>query len=146
MKKYRRVISYDTEEWCKVWRKTVAVDLKNEMTNLVNFNASSDKSENLHFDVLLLSIVYKVSTKKVQKSYLLWHWRVIQTMKKNSLFVWKMTWEIWWILTRAVKNLKICTSMWYLLSKVYNVWAKIIQTHCVVKNDLWFQKWHKKFG
>ena len=146
MKKYRRVISYDTEEWCKVWRKTVAVDLKNEMTNLVNFNASSDKSENLHFDGLLLSIVYKVSAKKVQKSYLLWHWRVIQTMKKNSLFVWKMTWEIWWILTRAVKNLKICTSMWYLLSKVYNVWAKIIQTHCVVKNDLWFQKWHKKFG
>ena len=146
MKKYRRVISYDTEEWCKVWRKTVAVDLKNDMTNLVNFNASSDKSEHLHFDVLLLSIVYKVSTKKVQKSYLLWHWRVIQTMKKNSLLVWKMTWEIWWILTRAVKNLKICTSMWYLLSKVCNVWAKIIQTHCVVKNDLWFQKWHKKFG
>ena len=117
MKKYRRVISYDTEEWCKVWRKTVAVDLKNEMTNLVNFNASSDKSENLHFDGLLLSIVYKVSAKKVQKSYLLWHWRVIQTMKKNSLFVWKMTWEIWWILTRAVKNLKICTSMGYLCQK-----------------------------
>ena len=64
MKKYRRVISYDTEEWCKVWRKTVAVDLKNDMTNLVNFNASSDKSEHLHFDVLLLSIAYKVSAKK----------------------------------------------------------------------------------
>ena len=28
------------------------------MTNLVNFNASSGKSENLHFDVLLLSIAY----------------------------------------------------------------------------------------
>ena len=22
MKKYRRVMSHDTEEWCKVWRKT----------------------------------------------------------------------------------------------------------------------------
>ena len=43
---------------------------KNSMTNLVNFNASSDKSENLHLDVLLLSIAYKVSAKKVQKSYL----------------------------------------------------------------------------
>ena len=32
------------------------------------------------------------------------------------------------------------------LSKVCNVWAKKIQTSCVVKNDLWFQKWHKKFG
>ena len=34
------------------------------MTNLVNFNASSGKSENLYFDVLLLSIAYKVSAKK----------------------------------------------------------------------------------
>ena len=43
---------------------------KNDMRNLVNFNVSSDKSENLHFDVLLLSIAYKVSNKKVQKNYL----------------------------------------------------------------------------
>ena len=38
---------------------------KNDMRNLVNFNASSGKSENLHLDVLLLSIAYKVSVKKV---------------------------------------------------------------------------------
>ena len=37
---------------------------KNDMRNLVNFNASSGKSENLHFDVLLLPIAYKVSAKK----------------------------------------------------------------------------------
>ena len=43
---------------------------KNDMRNLVNLNVSSGKSENLHFDVLLLSITYKVSAKKVQKSYL----------------------------------------------------------------------------
>ena len=44
---------------------------KNYMRNLVNFNASKGKSENLHFDVvLLLSIAYKVSAKKVQKNYL----------------------------------------------------------------------------
>ena len=34
---------------------------KNDMKNLVNFNSSSGKSGNLHFDVLLLSIAYKVS-------------------------------------------------------------------------------------
>ena len=44
--------------------------LKNDMRNLVNFNASSGKSENLHFDVLPLPIAYKVLTKKVQKNYL----------------------------------------------------------------------------
>ena len=43
---------------------------KNYMRNLVNFNANSGKSENFHFEGLLLSIAYKVSAKKVQKSYL----------------------------------------------------------------------------
>ena len=42
------------------------LDFKNDMMNLVNFNASSGKSENLHFDVLLLSIAYNVSAEKVQ--------------------------------------------------------------------------------
>ena len=44
--------------------------LKNDNRNLVNFNVSSGKSENLHFNMLLLSIAYKVSDKKVQKNYL----------------------------------------------------------------------------
>ena len=52
---------------------------KNDMKNLGNFNSSSEKSENLHF---------------------------------NRIF----------------------------LSKVCNVLVKKIQTSCVVKNDLWFQK------
>ena len=39
---------------------------KNVMRNLVNFNVSRRKSENMHFDVLLLSITYRVSAKKVQ--------------------------------------------------------------------------------
>ena len=39
--------------------------LKNNIKNLVNFHASSQKSENLHFDVLLLSKVYKVLDRKV---------------------------------------------------------------------------------
>ena len=48
----------------------LALGSKNNMTNLVNFNASSGKSENLHFNVLRLSIACKVSGKKVQKGYL----------------------------------------------------------------------------
>ena len=43
---------------------------KTDMRNLVNFHASSGKSENLLFNMLLLSIAYKVSDKKVQKNYL----------------------------------------------------------------------------
>ena len=36
------------------------IGFKNEMKNLVNFNANSGKSENLHFDMLLLLKVYYV--------------------------------------------------------------------------------------
>ena len=40
---------------------------KNDIRNLLNFNVSSGKSEKLHFDVLLLTIAYKISAKKVKK-------------------------------------------------------------------------------
>ena len=40
------------------FEEKLALGFKNDMTNLVNFNGSSGKSENLHFDVLLLSIAY----------------------------------------------------------------------------------------
>ena len=65
------------------FEEKLTFSLKNDMRNLVNFNASWSKSENLHLDGSLL--------------------------------------------------LKVC-----------NVWAKKLQSS-VVKNDLWFQKWHKEF-
>ena len=56
---------------------------KNDMRNLVKFSATIGKSENLHFDVLLLSIAYKVSAKNSEKNYLSWNSGVIQTLKKK---------------------------------------------------------------
>ena len=40
------------------FEEKLALGFKNDMMNLVNFNASSGKSENLHFEVLLLSKAY----------------------------------------------------------------------------------------
>ena len=40
------------------FEEKLALGSKNDMRNLVNFNVSSGKSENLYFDVLLLSKVY----------------------------------------------------------------------------------------
>ena len=40
---------------------------KNDTTNLVNFHMKSSKSENLHFNVLLWLIAYKVSAKKCRR-------------------------------------------------------------------------------
>ena len=39
---------------------------KNGMRDLVDFNADRGKFENLHFDVLILLIAYKVPAEKVQ--------------------------------------------------------------------------------
>ena len=39
---------------------SVTLGSKNDIRDLVNFNANSDKSENLHFDVLLLLKIYYV--------------------------------------------------------------------------------------
>ena len=64
MRKYRRVISWESDA---KFEEKLALGFQNDMTNLVNFNASSGKFENLYFNVLLLSIAYKVLTKKVQK-------------------------------------------------------------------------------
>ena len=48
--------------------------------------------------------VHNVWAKNVERSYLSWHWRVIQNLKKTWLVVWKMTWGIWEIFTRALSS------------------------------------------
>ena len=51
-KNYRRNVCHDAEKRSKLWRKTDFL-FENAMRNLVNFNASSEKFENLRFDGLL---------------------------------------------------------------------------------------------
>ena len=52
-----------------IFKEKLAGSLKNNIRNLVNFHASSRKSENMHFDWLVLSKAYKDLNKKVKKSY-----------------------------------------------------------------------------
>ena len=66
LKKCRRVISHDTEEWLKLEKLTFC--LKNDMRNLMDFNSSSEKSENLHFDGDFLLKVYNVWAKIIEMS------------------------------------------------------------------------------
>ena len=86
-----------------------------------------------------------------------WQWRMIEKLKRKWLVVLKLTWGTWRILTRALESLKNLRFHWLLVTKVYNVWAKTVQRsylswHCRVmqnvkkKLDLWFEKWHEKFG
>ena len=105
----------------------------------------------MHFDGFHLSKEDEVLDEKVQKSYVSWHWQVMQSLKKNWLLIPKMTWGIWWILMRAVASLKICTLMCYFCRKYimfepkkyrgvmcHNTkeWCKVWgRTICALKND-----------
>ena len=80
-------------------------DLKNDITNLANFYASSRKPEKLHFDWILLSKAYKDLSEKIQNC-VLWHWRVMQSLKKNWLLVPKKSWGISWIFSQLPKSTK----------------------------------------
>ena len=62
------------------FEEKLALVSKNDMRNLINFNATSGKSENLHFDVLLLSTAFEVSTKKVNLS------KYLMTLKSDPNF------------------------------------------------------------
>ena len=42
---------------------------------------------------------------------------MIQALKKDWLFIWKLTWGIWWTLTLAVESLKLCTMIGYFCKK-----------------------------
>ena len=123
--------------------------------NLVNFHASSRKSENLHFVRLLFSKAYKVLDEKVQKSYVSWHWRVMQSLKKNWLLVPEMTRGIQLTLMRAVASLEICSLMccfcWkyimFELKKYRGVTCHNTEEWCKILGgtDLCFEKWHEEF-
>ena len=124
-----------TEELCVITMKNDAKfeesltrRFKIDMGNLINLDPSNWSLKNVHFDALLLSKLYIVWAKKVHRSYLSWHWRVIQNLVRNQLVASKLTWGIWQILTWALKSLKNFDFNGLLLSKkVYIIWAKKVQ-------------------
>ena len=56
-----------------IFKQKLTGGLKNDIRNLINFHASSCKSENLHFDGLVLSKAFNVLAEKVLKSYVSSH-------------------------------------------------------------------------
>ena len=100
-------------------------------------------SKKLPFNRLFLTKVYLVWAKKVQRSYLSWHWRVIQNWEMNQLVVLKLTWGIWQIFTRALKVSKL--GLWwdpFVQSRKF-MSLKFTEESCVmtIKNDMTWGIW-----
>ena len=90
-------------------RRNWLVVLKLTWVTLQILTGGLKSLKNLCFNWLLVTKVYIVWATKEQRSYLSWHWRVMESLKKNWLVVWKKTWEIWQIFTRALESVKIGT-------------------------------------
>ena len=78
------------------------------------------KSEDLHFDRILLSKAYKGLDEKIHKSYVSWHRRVMPSLKKTDSWVQKWSKEFGEFGEKVWKFY----SDGPFLSKVYEVWAK----------------------
>ena len=129
LKQYRGVIFHDTERWCKIWRKT---DLwfGKWYEEYGKFSPEQLKVSKLGCwcDPLIHSRK-SMSLKSTEEL-------CVMTMKNDAKFEEKLTWGIWWILTRALESLKDFHFNGLLLSKVYIVWRGI---------NLSLQNWHKEF-
>ena len=126
LKKYRGVIFHDIEEWCKIWRKT---DLW-----FGKWNEEYGKFSPQYLKVSKLGVWWgpliqsrKSIDLKVTKEL------CVMTMKNDAKFEEELTCRFktdmgsWQILTWALESLKNFYFNVLLLSKVYTVWAKIVQ-------------------
>ena len=73
---------------------------KTDTRNLMNFDSSTRKSKKIALWLAPLTKVYNVSAKKSKRSYVWWHWRLMQNLKQKWLVLSKMTWGIWQICIR----------------------------------------------
>ena len=95
---------------------------KNDMRNSGNFYQSTWKSQNLDLDEILLNPKKKMYELKIYKVAICHDIeKKMQNWKRNWLAVSKLRWGLWWILTRALKNLKNLHFNGLPLNKVYNV-------------------------
>ena len=67
-----------------IWRG-IDLSFQNWHRNLTYFDALKSL-KNLHFNGILMTNAYNVWAKKVQRSYLSEHWRLMQNFKKKNLW------------------------------------------------------------
>ena len=99
-----------------------------EPTKMQNLRLSTVHVKFHQVSTLICSFCWKyiILAKKVQKSYISWHWRAMLNLKKKWFVVSQIT-RIWSVLIRALESLKNFYFDWFPLCKAYNVWPKKVQ-------------------
>ena len=125
LKKYRGVIFDDIEEWYKIWRKTNMWFGKWQEFGKFSPEHSKESKLGLWWDPFVKS--WKCMTLKFTEELCVMTMKNDTKIEEDWLVVLKLTWGISWILTQALKNRKKLCCNWLIVTKVYNVWATIVQ-------------------
>ena len=125
LQKYRGVMSHDTEDWCKIWRKTICHLKSNQ--NLVDFDLSTKKSQK--FALWLIPFMKKNITFDLKKyRRVIFHDTKIRCKIEEKLTC-GLENDIMNLANFHQKTFK--SQIWnfdgILLSKIENAWAKKLQ-------------------
>ena len=110
----------------KFWEESSCC-FKIGVRSLTKFDPSSQKSQKFPLNELLVSKVYIVWPKKVQRDNISWNWRGLQNLERIWLVVSKLVQGIPQIWTWLLKSLKDFHFRGLLYSKLCIVWAKKVE-------------------
>ena len=115
--KYKGFMSPGTEERCQIWRKTNLL-----FQNWQEFGEHSKVSKMCNLIGLFCAkyITFDLKIYSVQRSYIWWHWRLMQNFMENWLVLPKMTWENFNQGTQKLQNWDFDGIP---LSRTENIWA-----------------------
>ena len=101
---YKEFLCHDNEEWWKIWRG-IGFSIQNwheEFDELWPEHLKISKICTLMDCFWPNYIIFELN--KVLRSYVWWHWILMQNLKENWLALSKMTWRIWQIFVHKLKN------------------------------------------
>ena len=103
---------HENEEWCRNWSE-LDLSIQNWYEEFDDFSP-----EHLKISKMCTLMGYfwpkyiMFELKKVQRSYIWLHWRLIQNLKENWLVLSKITWKIWQIFVHMLKSSKCFQPDW----------------------------------
>ena len=104
IKIYGRVMCHDNNEWSKIWRG-LYLPVQNWHEKFGRFCLEHLKiSKRCTLMGCFWPKYVMFELKKAQRSYVWWHWRLIQNLKENWLVLSKITWRLWQIFVHRLKN------------------------------------------
>ena len=95
---------HDNEEWCKIWR---GLDLQVQNRH-EQFDKLWPKHSKMSKICTLMGCFWSkyimFELKKVHRSYVWLHWRLMQNLKEKWLVLLKITWRIWQVFVHRLKS------------------------------------------